>query len=101
MEANSDFQISHGQAVAIGMAMIARAAVKHDLCTEETRDEMISLLRQYGLPTETDQSSEAILATALGDKKRRSDTLTLIVPRAIGRCELHPIPVNELPQWLP
>ena len=62
---------------------------------------MISLLRQYGLPTETDQSSEAILATALGDKKRRSDTLTLIVPRAIGRCELHPIPVNELPQWLP
>ena len=101
VEANSDFQVSHGQAVAIGMAMIARAAVKHDLCTEETRDEMISLLRQYGLPTETDQSSEAILATALGDKKRRSDTLTLIVPRAIGRCELHPIPVNELPQWLP
>ena len=100
VEANSDFTISHGQAVAIGMAMIAEAAVNHGLCTEETRDEIVSLLRQYGLPTGTAQSPEQILATALGDKKRRSDTLTLIVPREVGRCDLYPVPVEELRDWI-
>ena len=100
VEANSDFTISHGQAVAIGMAMIAEAAVNHGLCTEETRDEIVSLLRQYGLPTGTAQSPEQILATALGDKKRRSDTITLIVPREVGLCDLHTISVDELPEWI-
>jgi len=100
VEANSNFQISHGQAVAIGMAMITKAAVNHGLCTEETRDEIISLLRQYGLPTETDQTAESIYETALGDKKRRSHTITLIVPREVGLCDLHPISVDELPEWI-
>jgi len=100
MEANSDFALSHGQAVSIGMAMIARAAAEKGLCTGETRDEILSLLQQYGLPTETDQCADAICRTALGDKKRQSDTLTLIVPREIGKCDLHPIPVVELPNWI-
>ena len=100
VEANSNFTLSHGQAVAIGMAMIARAAVNQGLCTEETRDEVISLLRQYGLPTETNQSADSILATALGDKKRRSNTITLIVPREVGLCDLHTISVDELPEWI-
>ncbi len=100
IEANSDFALSHGQAVSVGMAMIARAAAKKGFCSAETRDEIIQLLRRYGLPTETDQSPEAICRTALSDKKRRSGTVTLIVPREIGRCDLHPIPVEELPEWI-
>lgn len=100
VELGSDFTLSHGQAVSIGMAMIARAAVKHGFCTEDTRDVLISLLRQYGLPTETDQSAASILATALGDKKRQGGTITLVVPREIGRCQLHTIPVEQLDQWI-
>ncbi len=100
VEANSDFALSHGQAVAIGMAMMARAAAEKSFCSAETRDEIIALLRQYGLPTETDQSPEAICRTALRDKKRQSGTITLIVPREIGLCDLHPIPVEELMEWI-
>ena len=101
IESVSGYTLSHGHCVAIGMAVMTRAAAGLGYCAPSVCEAVESLLTQYGLPTETDQSSEAILATALGDKKRRSDTLTLIVPRAIGRCELHPIPVHELPQWLP
>ena len=100
IEANSDFALSHGQAVSVGMAMMARAAAKKGFCSDETRDEILRLLRQYGLPTETDQSADAICRTALSDKKRRSGTITLIVPREIGVCDLHPIPVEELPEWI-
>ena len=100
IEAGSDFALSHGQCVAIGMAKIAKAAVKHGFCTEETALEIISILQRFELPTETDQSPAAICETALGDKKRQADTLTLIVPKEIGNCVLHPIPVDELPDWI-
>ena len=101
VEANSNFTLSHGQAVAIGMAMVTRAAVNKGFCTPETRDEILGLLEQYGLPTETDQPAADILRTALGDKKRRSGQITLVVPREIGLCELVSIPVEELPEWIP
>jgi len=100
IEKNSEFRLSHGQCVAIGMAMIARSAARLGFCTAETRDAIVSLLAQYGLPTDTDQSPEAICQSALGDKKRQGKTLTLIVPREIGQCDLHPIAVEELPQWV-
>ncbi|MBQ9967096.1 MAG: 3-dehydroquinate synthase [Oscillospiraceae bacterium] len=100
IEANSDLTLSHGQCVAIGMAKIAEAAVKHHICSAQTRDEILEVLQKFGLPTETDQSRESILATALGDKKRRSNTLTLIVPQKVGECILHPISIEELPDWL-
>lgn len=100
VEAGSCFALSHGQAVAIGMAMIAEAAVVHGFCTVETRDEILALLQQYGLPTETDQPAGEIYRTALGDKKRQADSLTLVVPEQIGRCVLHKIPVTQLPDWI-
>ena len=54
VEACSGFSILHGQAVAIGMSMICRAAVRKDICPPEAAEQVIALLRQYGLPTETD-----------------------------------------------
>ena len=38
VEACSDFSIPHGCAVAIGMAIITRAAVKRGICTQEVLD---------------------------------------------------------------
>ena len=100
VEKESCFTLSHGQAVSIGMAMIARAAARFGLCAPETAAEITAKLAAFGLPTATAQSPEAILAAALGDKTRRGDTLTLVVPRAIGDCVLHPIPVAALPDWI-
>ena len=100
VEAGSDFRLSHGKSVAIGMAMIVRAAASKGFCSPETRDELLALLTRYGLPTETDQTPESILRTALGDKKRQGGSITLVVPAEIGRCVLHKIPVEELSQWI-
>ena len=100
VERNSGFTLSHGQCVAIGMAMMARAAEQKGFCSEETRDEIVALLEQYGLPTATDQSPEEICRAALGDKKRRGGELTLVVPEEIGQCKLHKIPVEELQSWI-
>ena len=100
VELGSDFTLSHGQAVSVGMSMMARAAAKFGFCTESTRDEILDMLTRYGLPIATDQNDEDICRVALGDKKRRGGTITLVVPRAIGDCVLHPVSVEELPQWV-
>ena len=60
---------------------------------------MENLLAAYGLPTATDYTAQALAVAALADKKRRGDTLPLVLPEAIGRCRLEPVPVDALPGW--
>lgn len=100
VEAESGFSLLHGQAVAIGLAVIARAAAQKGFCTQETAQSIISLLTEYGLPTRTDAPAQALLRAALSDKKLDGSCLHLIVPEAIGRCRIESIPTSELPGWL-
>lgn len=89
IEKCSDFSVSHGQAVTIGTAMMARAFYPNPAEIED-------VLRTFGLPTETAFDAQSLANAALSDKKRAGDTLTLVVPRAIGGCTLEKIPVTEL-----
>ena len=100
IERASAYRLSHGEAVAIGMAMIARAAAERGLCSGETAEQLLSLLRTLGLPTDCPYPADKLLEAVLHDKKRRSDALCLVVPREIGRCELREIPLAELEAWL-
>lgn len=100
LEQASRWQIPHGEAVAAGMAMIARAAAARGLCADGERDAILALLAALSLPTETDYSADELLAALEKDKKREGDTLTLVVPRAVGRCELLSVPLAEAAGWL-
>lgn len=100
VEACSGFTLLHGQAVAIGTAILLRAAAARGFCTGETAREGISLLEQYGLPTETDYPLDALYQAALSDKKLEGGRLHLIVPEAIGRCLILEIPAPELRDWM-
>ena len=99
VEALSDYQVSHGKAVAIGMAIVTRAAVKKGVCTPDVLDALLSLLHQCHLPCETAFLPGQLHQMALSDKKRSADTLTLVVPTRLGRSELKKIPVNEALSW--
>ena len=100
VEACSDFSIPHGCAVAIGMAIITRAAVKRGLCSRETLDRLLAILDQYDLPTQTEHHPEELYRAALSDKKIAGGKMHLIVPRQIGRCDIVSIPEGEIPDWL-
>ena len=100
IEACSSFAVSHGSAVAIGMAMIVRAAVQFGFCTTETRDTVLDLLRQYGLPTDCAYPAEQMLGVVLHDKKSSGGSVSLIVPTAIGHCEIRKTPADEISNWL-
>ena len=100
IEACSGFAVSHGSAVAIGMAMMVRAAAAFGLCTEKTRDTVVDILRQYDLPVDCAFRAEDMLPTVLHDKKSAGDTINLIVPTAVGQCRIVKTPASEIMDWL-
>lgn len=92
----SGYQMSHGQGVAVGMVYATRLAVRLGMCSEEALGRIPKALTANGLPVEAPYSAEELLAAILRDKKRRGDHLTLVLPKGIGTCVLHPVPVSEL-----
>lgn len=96
VEAQSNFGISHGKAVAIGMAITARSAAKLGICTKETCCAILEILGKFGLPTATSFSAESLFTSALSDKKRSGGTVNLIVPFEIGLCGIRKTDVSEL-----
>lgn len=100
IEAQSSFTVSHGQAVAIGMDIISKAAVKNKICQSTTYDRIHKLLTKFALPTKTNYSAEQIYSAALSDKKRSGGTVNLIVPKAVGDCLIYPISVDMLPSYI-
>ena len=96
IELLSDYRTSHGHAVAAGMAIETRAAVRMGICEVDCLDQLLQMLRLYNLPETTVCDAGSLANACLSDKKRDGDTLTMIFPTKIGKCVLKKIPVNEL-----
>ena len=96
IETLSSFEISHGSAVAMGMALVARAAQTLGLCPQNDVDEIVKLLKDYNLPTECPFSADSLAEIALSDKKRKGGKIDLIVPFGIGNSQIYPINVDSL-----
>ncbi len=100
IEANSNFEISHGFGVAIGTAIVTRAACHYGLCTEETKNQILAILSVFGFPVTTSYSPSSLFQYAQTDKKRFGNTVHLIVPKAIGDCVIHNTPIEELESFI-
>ena len=100
VEADSNFVISHGQAVAIGLAIVTRAAAKSAICSKATADNILSILNQFDLPTNTTTDIETLYSCALSDKKRTGNTVNLILPERIGYCRIQKTPIEELTSFI-
>lgn len=96
IEKCSDYAIPHGHAVAAGLAVMARAAEHLGWTQEPIAGRIAACLAKNDLPTGTDFSAQDLARAALSDKKRAGDTITVVVPRRIGTCQLHKLPVAEL-----
>ncbi len=100
IEQCSAYQLLHGEAVAIGTAMICRAAVRRGFFSNASCDAVIDLLRSFGLPVDTEYSPEDLYGAMLLDKKFAAGKLHLIVPKSIGWCVIEEISPEELFGWL-
>ena len=100
IEKCSGGSISHGKAVAMGTVLVTRAAVGRGICKENFTASLQKLLLSHGLPDECPYPLTALLPYMKSDKKRGGDEITLVLPRKIGDCILHTLPLSELPALL-
>ncbi len=89
IEKCSDFNISHGSAVAIGMVLMTKAAVKKGFCDSVCLEELLSQIKAYHLPDSCPYTAQQLYDAALSDKKHAAGTITLIVPVSVGKCILY------------
>lgn len=96
VEKCSGYAIPHGHAVAIGLAIIARAAEGLGWCESPCAARITACLAACDLPSKTAFSPEELAEAALADKKRSGGEITLVLPLKIGKCALKTVPVTEL-----
>ena len=96
IERCSNYDISHGHAVGIGMLMAARASYRLGLSTENCTPQIAAALEANGLPMSVNNGIDELADAMLGDKKRRGGTISLILPDSIGNCRVHDVSVDML-----
>ena len=101
IEAASGYTIPHGQAVAMGLQMVTRAAAKRGYCASSLPDRLKALLVRHGLERENPFDKETLLPFIRRDKKASGEYLTLIVPHDVGRVEPLTVYWEDLPNWIP
>lgn len=100
VEKASGFKLLHGEAVAVGMSMIAKAAVRKGICTKECLEDIIRACRAAGLPVEASYSHELLMNMICSDKKVRGNTINIILPEYTGKCEISNITIEEMSSLL-
>jgi 3-dehydroquinate synthase len=85
-ETLSNYELRHGEAVAIGLVCAVRLAARRDLCASDLTTRVENLLRAIGLPTRVPRnfSADAILNAMASDKKRVGARLRFVLPRVLG-----------------
>ncbi len=96
IEKNSNFTITHGKAVAAGMAIIAKASSHYGHCPIDVYTQICNVLKRFCLPISTEFTADVLANGALSDKKRFGQSVNLVLPKRIGECFLHKTPVSEL-----
>lgn len=96
IEQCSGYAVSHGRAVAAGMAIMARAAERAGHAEPGTAEKIEEALNTQALPIGSDYSAEALSQAASADKKRAGNDIQIVEPAAIGRCGIRKIPAAEL-----
>lgn len=87
---------SHGEAVAIGLHYITLSALSHSLINEADAKRILAIIEQYGFVTELPVERKLLLKAIEGDKKRKGNTIHLILPTAIGKVEDRVVKLIEL-----
>lgn len=96
IEKCSNFEISHGSAVAIGMVIAAKAGDALGWSDDDCTDEIINANKNNSLPCECSFSPDELAQAALSDKKRAGDSIAFVAPRKIGECYLKKVSVDVL-----
>lgn len=88
-------EVNHGEAVAIGMSLISRASVKVGLLNISDVERINDCLLKFGFNLELPASIDDILTATRKDKKKAEGAIHVVLPVAIGECEVRNMSFEE------
>ena len=91
--------ISHGEAVGIGMVMIAEAGEKTGRTEKGTAKRIANVLLKYNLKIEDINSTRDIILAMNGDKKRTADSINFTLISSIGSSFNEKIKYEDIPEF--
>lgn len=100
IERQSRFAVSHGQGVAIGMALMAQACERQGLTPPGTSSRIADCCTRHGLPATTDFPLAALCEQCAGDKKRAGDSLSLVTLEQLGKATLTRVRADQLLRFM-
>lgn len=100
IEKESNFEISHGSAVAMGMVIISEIAWANGMSEERCQDEIVDALLENSLPITCPYKNSELYYATENDKKSSSGRISIIVPEKIGKCRIEDIALAEFRELL-
>jgi len=92
------YELSHGQAISIGM--VAACMISEEFTSFKETDRVMSVLKKYGLPTLAEFDPKDVMAVLRMDKKKVKDSMNYILLNKVGQGIVKLIPINELDKLL-
>lgn len=94
----NQYELSHGQAVAIGMTYAAH--LSEALLGFRQAEALVNVIEQYGLPTYADFDRTKVFDVLKHDKKRERSNLHYILLEKIGKGVIHTLPLSQVKQLI-
>jgi 3-dehydroquinate synthase len=97
IEAQSEFKVGHGEAVALGMLFATNIARQKRLCSNDLFERIKSLITGMKLlPRRFEADRSSLTGFMARDKKRRKENIRFVLPTRIGRVVMREIPKGRL-----
>jgi 3-dehydroquinate synthase len=90
----NQYELSHGQAISIGMTYASSLSQK--LNGFKNAERVISMLDQYGLPTFAEFDKEKTISVLKMDKKKTKNSIHFILLEKIGKAFIKELSVQQL-----
>lgn len=101
LEAASNFELRHGEAVSMGLVAAARASVRRGFAPADLAERIEALLRQLGLPVRPETPLlEAASKHFASDKKGDATSIEWIAIRRLGKVVCERLLLSEVPGTL-
>lgn len=100
IEADSDYNINHGEAVGIGIIKMARIYYKLMNSDRDISKDIVNAFIKHGLPIDYEIDLDKALNYIKHDKKVRGDYINIILPTSIGNTISKKIRIDNLKDYL-
>src|SRR5215203_775935 len=94
----TQYNLLHGEAVAIGMVFASKLSEK--LLAFKSHERLVKIIEQYSLPTMIDFDKQKVFDVLRSDKKKEADFMNFVLLEKIGRARIEKIPLKNLYSYL-